>query len=77
MIKCVNFLTEHPLDLPGRSEIHIYNTRNENSLQRLSKIKGNWGNNAQDTELSKTGKPTNTPILTILKRNLFSKFFKT
>ena len=51
--KCINGHLNNSLDIVRKSDMHSYNTRNNDTI-KLPKIKYNWGNIVGGTTVSKT-----------------------
>lgn len=77
--KCINGEINHSLDIVRKSDMHSYNTRNNDTI-KLPKIKYNWGKHRSRyhcfkdfDELERTVR--NSVSLPIFKKCLFSAFY--
>ena len=77
--KCINGQLNHSLDIVRKSDIHSYNTRNNDTI-KLPKIKYNWGKQRSRyhcfkdfNELERTVR--NSASFPIFKKCLFSAFY--
>ena len=77
--KCINGQLNHSLDIVRKSDMHSYNTRNNDTI-KLPKIKYNWGKHRSRyhcfkdfNELERTVR--NSASFPIFKKCLFSAFY--